>query len=174
MAVVQQLAHVVAAAAHAIVPKARDLPELAGPAVEPCIDRRVSPHRSREVEQLGSTAHSELYLSLQVPPRQAALGRDRGAPSHSALLKKSRFSVRYHPCTSDSYELLNASQPWHESHMAEHIESAVHASHSPLAGTVASVTRDGCELLSQPIKSSRTNTLSSLRPMLSLPMRLQC
>src|SRR5688500_3442980 len=48
MAVVQQLAHVVAARAHAFEPRARDLPELAGAALEPCLNRRVSPERSRE------------------------------------------------------------------------------------------------------------------------------
>jgi hypothetical protein len=48
MAVVKQLAYVVAALAHALVPRARDRAELACSALEPCINRGVSLDRSRK------------------------------------------------------------------------------------------------------------------------------
>jgi hypothetical protein len=48
MAVVEQLAHVIAALAHALVPRARNRAELAWSTFEPCINRGVSLDRSRE------------------------------------------------------------------------------------------------------------------------------
>jgi hypothetical protein len=92
-----------------------------------------------------------------------AAGRDWGGPSHSALLKKSLFALRYQLCTSDSCALLTASQPWHESQMAEHAAFPVHASHSAFGGTVARATLDGCELLSQPIKSNRRKSAERIK-----------
>ena len=58
MAVVEELAHVAPALAHALVPGARDRAELACSAPEPCINRRVPRDSARESQQWhSSTGH---------------------------------------------------------------------------------------------------------------------
>jgi hypothetical protein len=56
MAVMQQLTHVLTALTHALVPRTRNRAKPGCSALEPCIDRRVSLHRTRKPEQLHSGA----------------------------------------------------------------------------------------------------------------------